>query len=502
MDNLMTESPLWLDIREILQTADSALSFTYKATLHTDQGDVPLLKVKELDIYRDYENSIGDHINLVADIPLGVYMFRIFPHRANMEISVHRERNLNWRESAENSETVIERYKVVFNPDNNPPGIRIGVMHLQQHTLDISEIVTINLQLLDRALEPLRMKTVPSMVFRDAEMEEILHTVVSEEFSKIDLDGDRAIERLDIVQPDNEEEREALVIPDGGLLMNFPTYLQEQAGGLYFDGVGTYLQRYKDHRTLFIYPNMNFDRFDEVEDKLLVFYAPDGRLNGEERTSRVNGGVVEIVSTESQIQTDDAENSLVSQGAGFRAANQNAFMGKPVEITEDGVVADRTKLVHEISLVETSDKLNFSPMLPAKSTANLYRDISRVKSRMSGREQFIWVNADYDLIYPGMPARILRAVGEDIMESEGLVVSVEAFVALNGPITSKTYTNKTVVTVAYPSGLSSNELPEIPDPDVNFLDLSPGSNPLADVIQAVVEDEEDLPEIPFPDYNW
>lgn len=504
-DDGLSSSPLWLDIRDIVEYSDSPVSFRYYAVIHTPKEDIPLLKIREMDIYRDYEGSIGDHINLVAEIPLGVYVKRLFPHRNNLEISVNKIRNRTWAEYGEGVENTMERYKVLFNPEANPPGIRMGVMHLEEHTLDISELLTINLQLLDRALEPLRIKTVPSMIFRDVTAEEVLHSVISDEFGNIEIDGDNAIDRLDIVEIDNQEPKEALVIPDGGLLVNFPTYMQEMGGGLYMDGVGTYLQRYNDKRTLFIYPNLKMDRFSEVESKMIVYFVPDGRLTGNERTSRMNGNTLEIVSTESQLYKDDAENKLTDQGSGFRAANQNAFMSKPVELTEDGPNADRTKLTHEVSLTNKDDGVNFSPMLPSMSTANLYRDISKVKSRMVVREQFIWINADYDKVYPGMPVRVVKSLGKDVHTTDGIVISLEAFVALKGAITSNVYNNKTVVTVATETELSDDQLAEIPDPDVNYRDISPDSFPLMDIFSNPSDDKDardDLPSIPLPDYGW
>lgn len=442
------KSPLWADIRDILRDGSKPVRFDYKGMIHTEKEDIPVLKIITIDILRDYLNQVGDHIQVGLKLGLGDYMVRVYPYRTNLEMTIKRyDLDDNSTEKRKNTNIVTERYKVIFLPDDNfvPSGTEMELYDTE--TLNRSDIVNVKLQLLDRALEPLRVTTT-SGVYRDVTQEQLITSVMVAESENVLVDGKVCIDGIDIVPPDNTAVMNHVVIPTGTHLSALPSYLQDKQGGIYTGGVGTYLQKFNNNKLWFIYPLFNLTRFDDAIDRAIVYAVPQNRFPELDRTYKKDGSLLSILATSTKQYSDSADTEYMNTGSGFRAANANTFMKKPVQITEDGPKGARANVNHEVVLKERKDGLNYAPQSSEGPTSNVYKQYAKLLCKESGKLTFVWENAQYDLLLPGMCMKYIFLDKNKPVEIKGVLLHTHIFISLQGTgITGNTYKNKCSLTL-------------------------------------------------------
>lgn len=455
--------PIWEDIKDIFQSGPKDVKYELRGMIHTDKEDIPVFKIISLDIFRDYVNHIGDRILIEFKMPLGEYMARLYPYRRHLEFSLKR---IILTEGAagkkEDSEILVERYKAVFPTKENPNMGGAEVDIIDTESLNKIDVIDVKLDLLDRSIEVLRTKTTHG-VFRAVTPRQVMHGVIGGEANKIQIDGKPAIDAMDIAEPNNTELSKQIVIKSGVHITNLPTYLQEHMGGVYNAGIGTYIQRYKKKKTCFIYPLFNIKRFDEDVVAKVEFYSlPSDRLQGIDRTFKVEGQIVKILANSARKYQDSADTDYMNNGVGFKMSDANAYMKKPVKITEEGPVGKRVNLNYEVGIEERQDGLNHAPMSDMPVSGNPYNEYSKVLARNVARIDLTWENADPDLIYPGMPCKYIFMMKDKKVELKGIISGIHILMSLQGKnFNSNTYKNVCALMLLVEK---HHEVPELPKP--------------------------------------
>ncbi len=439
------KSPLWLDIQPILKNTKVSLSYDCRGMIHTEFEDLAVIKITAIDTVRDYMKSIGDYIHLECTIGLGDYIAKIYPYRHNLECSI-KIITLDASTSKEPlTDTLIYRYKAIFLADQNPPVSASELQRFSLESLNKSDIMTLKLQLMDRALEPLRIKSV-SGVYRHTSQKTLLHTLLSGESNKILVDGKPSIDGVDIIEPDNAKVNKHVMIKDGTLITELPSYIHEQMGGLYTSGVGNYLQVYNGKKLWFVYPLFDPRRFTQFASRCIFYSVPEERFPELDRTYQVDGSIIKIVSNSAKQYKDSAETELMNKGSGFRMADANAFMKKPAKV-DDGVKANRAQLNHEVIATSRADGLNYAPVSNTISS-NPFLEYAKVIMRDVGRIDITWQYANPNLLYPGMPCKYCYLEDGQVRELIGQIAHVHSLLQLQGQgLQSKTYMQQCVVTL-------------------------------------------------------
>lgn len=441
------KSPIWADIKDIFESEAKPVKFEYRAMVHTEKEDIPVFKILSLDCVRDYANNIGDIVKTEFVVPLGDYITRIYPYRTNLEFTIKRiTLTEETNKKLPNSKITIERYKAVFLVDENPIYTGSEYEHMDYESLNTMNIVNVKFQLLDRSLEPLRIKTV-SGVYRQVTQKTLLHALLAGESMKIKVDGRTAIDGVDIVDPDNNEVKKHVILPSGTLLTAFPTYLQENMGGVYSAGIGNYIQAYNEKKMWFVYPLFRPGRFLNSKDDRAVFYAiTSGKYNGTERTYFKDGSILKVATTGERKYKDSADIDYINSGSGFRMADPRSYLKKPVILTPDGPKPARGSLNTEVAAEPRKDGLNYAPRVQA--SANPFKEYSRVNARNMARIDFIWENADPGLLYPGMPCKYIFLEDGKVVELQGTVVFAHATTQLQGQgMSGKIYCTNCAITI-------------------------------------------------------
>lgn len=444
----LEKTPIWAAVRKIFSETQKPVRFAYSAKIHTATEDFDVMKIITIDIVRDYVNKIGDVVMIEFVMPLGDYVKRFYPNRTNMELTIFRKQLEEIGEIfKKNTPKESERFKVVFLPNENPQIKGSDLEAYNQETLDHLDVVTVKLQLLNRSLEPLRIKTTGGN-FTNKTNEEVIRGLLVGESLKVLVDGKPAVDGLDMIKADNQEVQRHTVIPQGTSITSIPSFCQEKMNGVYSTGIGTYLQSHQGKRYWFVYPLYNTKRFNENVKKAIFYVVPSNRFPGVERSYRESGDTVFITITTQKAYQDNAETEQMNQGSGFRMADARAFLKKPIAITEDGPTGVRNKLNFEVAFKQRADNLNFAPLAKRRISSNPFPEFSQIAQRNGGRVDMTWMNSNPSLIYPGMPCKYIYMEGNTMVQKEGVILFCHTVVQLQGQgILAKAHTTTSQLTL-------------------------------------------------------
>lgn len=419
-------SPLSEDILDIIRAEKQAVVVDYKGTLHTAKEDLEIWDLESYELVRDYFTQVADSGKVRFKIGLGDYQARIFPNRGNLEFTLRKTLlNQEGSQKQRNSATEIVRYKAIFNPKDNPVTTAGDVDSIDPVSLNTTGMATVTLELLDRAMEPLRIVTVNG-VYRQVTPEKLIRNLLGATSQKVRVDGKPAIAGIDFIPPDNGELMPSVVIPDGVHLTALPTYIHEKICGVYSRGIGTYLQTYNNQRTWFVYPLYDPERMDKPGKRVVFYLAPQDRYPELDRSYEVKGDLLRVVITGGRTIQEKTDLDQMNEGAGYRMPDARAFMGKPVELTPKGPKGNRTRLMHEVVIAKREDGLNYAPMVRGGPSSNPYTEQSRVSQQALGQFDVVWENANPDLLFPGMPCKCLYLSQGEVVTIKGTVAFVHA----------------------------------------------------------------------------
>lgn len=437
---------IWADIRRVFNSGPKNTKYQIEAILHTEKDDIKVLLIKNIDEVRDYGKNIGSEIFIEFELLLGTYVKKVYPYRPNLELT------LKFRALSEtgdgflsNSKITTERYKAIFleNENLNIKGSEYD--NISSDELDILTSATVKLQLLNRALEPFRIKMTGG-TFTNVNQRELIHGIVGGESQKIVVDGVKSIHAIDIVKPDNQDKATTIIIPQLTAVVNLPTLLQERYGGVYSSGLGNFLQKYDNRTSFFVYPLYDTKRFEENVRKAIFYNLPRDRFLAVERTYRRDGDITHILVSGGKSFKDEGEASMMNDGVGFRMSNAIDFMKKPVEMTLAGPKAVRKKFNTEVTNEKRKDGLNYAPVSGNAISANNFAQYSRIAERLGGRIDVTWENADPSQFYPGMPCKYIYVENNRSVEVKGIVLYVHVYYQMLGRgLDNKTYSCTCIV---------------------------------------------------------
>ena len=224
-------------------------SFRFACEVHCASKNLTytdMVYVKDLAVFRDYEDNFADVIEVSLMVPLGTFLYEVYDSLENLEITL-KELTQFYQAAKAKTDTQpfvkTTRYKAIYLKDKNTaiPNTR----SMSKDDLNQRLPVAVVFQLIEKPAEALRIKTTGgsfSCGVTGVTPEQFLRTTFSQESNKILIDNQPPIDVFDIVKFDNTQPIKQLVIPSYTRLIELPDYLQEKLGGIYNDGLSCYVQ--------------------------------------------------------------------------------------------------------------------------------------------------------------------------------------------------------------------------------------------------------------------
>lgn len=443
-------SPLINEINQVIEDGPKNVFFRWEAEFKikdTFTGELPLtekdqktatqeeleekiykpLKVLSLDTERDYEKNYGDYLKLRVFVPYGTWVKVLFVAREHLYCTIKKTPLLeSTLQVNEDEEIVTVMYDCIaqIREDLQVEVSRFAM--IDKFFLDTSAPpVEVEFELLDRGLELVRKITLGG-IFRKQTPQDLINGVLAKYTQDLEIDEGPAVEKITLIKPDNEEKREHYLFPHGTKLLDLPNYVQGRTGGVFTAGLNTYFQS----NQIYVYPVANLDRFDEEEQTLTVIKVPENRYAEMERTYKLDDKRLTVLANSESKFTDFNKASLLKDGNGVRFADARKFMNKITEVKDNKSVIKRKETNHEY-LSDQLDDLNTVYMSASRIHSNPYKEFSKQAKRSGGLFVFTWGKADIELLYPGMPVKVLYSDQENIKELKGVLLKVHCMVQSN-----------------------------------------------------------------------
>jgi len=419
------QSSLMREVRAIM-AAPNPVHFNWSIRIHVGKLTYEPLKLLSIDFTQDYESKYADEIILTAMIPAGMYGIDIYPFKDQLEITLMRKPIFEV-DTSNNAEVYIEteRYSATLIDIGNPVISGNSKFTPTRESLNLSGILEVSFQLVNKAVEQLRLITVGG-IYRNVLAGDVIKAIMTNETKKIKVDGARLPIGVDMVPGYNDKLRDHVLIPQGTRLVDLPDYVHRNCGGIYPTGLGYYIQN--DH--WYIYPCYDTVRIAKATNVLTIINVPPHMFPSIERTYRKDGKSIVILATGDVRFEDNSEARQLNDGNGVRFSDANKFMSDFGVTVENKTSVSRGGNNTEIVATNRTNSINNVPMSALPINANPFLEYSKLAVRSGGTISLVWENSLPSLIVPGAMVRIMYLTDTGIKTIEGIILKCHHFVAM------------------------------------------------------------------------
>jgi hypothetical protein len=427
----LKDSPLWQEIKSIaFEQKGLPPIFSWKAEFLANKKKIKPFKVVSMEIFRDFRGAYGDEIILEVMIPAGDFVYDIYPYREDLLVNLTKqgaERSTDAATAAPDIEAQELRCTLMDDYSVTVEGMR-NVAHSKE-ALNTLDILTIKIQLLDKALERIRLHDCGGL-FRDTKVSDVLNYILTSISNELDLDETNVIKGVEMVDSPNQDTYKHIVIPHGTKFPDVPVFLHKKVGGLYPTGMGLYL--FKQH--WYVYPLYDLTRFDQTTKTLTLINVPTNQLPHVERTFRTTANQVIALVTGDVKHTDRTESAMLNQGNGVRYLDARRVVDGFADTTngENKASVMRAENNNEFVTEKRDSGLNNVMTSKAGITSNKFAEMSKLAGRSGAQLQCLWQNSDMSLIYPGMPVKYMYIKDDRIHELKGVVLGAQHYIQTHG----------------------------------------------------------------------
>lgn len=370
---------------------------------------VKTLDVLGIHLIRDFVRNYTDELSVETILPLGDWVYDIYPNRANLyatlyRIPIHPKTSKDLPDAPIASQT----FKVVLNKPVD-------------YTIEIGDSLPPNKTAMNKDRQHrFRLQLMDEVVF-DCSGWEYSGTVFNQDKDDLLVSAmslSPLVKGVSVLPPTASRNIKNLVIPAGISLTEFPGWLQAKGGGVYNAGIGWYMQR----GYWWLYPLYDTSRFSKPDSNTLtIINLPQTKMPQVETTYTVVEGEIFILTTSEIRFNDQTDSRQLSGGTGVRFAKQNLLASDPLEET---VKLNRRRDLSEVSYQGREDKnyAKFSSDLQKENTAV---ELSKLAEQRGIFAQLVWTNSTLNILDPGMPVRLLYDDGGVIVKLEGTLLGVE-----------------------------------------------------------------------------
>ena len=424
----LMKTPLGDEVMRIVNSKQGSPNTYVDAVIHTKFGDVPVLRVLNHDIMRDYTTQYSDEITLVAVVPAGQMAYRVTPSRNELEITVSGAPIAQHGGNEGMSKKVgAQRFRAVLKVSNDATLEASSRELLSETTMDIQNIDVVEFQLFSKAMEQFAMRSCGG-IYRKTAVADLIRSLLLQETAVVEVEDEYKPRGIDMVDPVDAAIRDHIVIPHGTMVYDAPGYIHKHCGGIYSAGLSYYYQ--DDY--WYVYPTFDYKRFEEAARQLVIIQVPENKLPSLDYTYMVEGSVVNIVVTGGLSLDDTSDVNKRSSGNGVRFADASKFFEGGVEVKDNKALMSRGKQNNEFVSSAQKSGLNNVMVSPERISANTMFQASQLASKEGVRIQLAWQNADPSLIRPGMQAKIYYYKDGQVRQLSAIVIGVQVAVGYEG----------------------------------------------------------------------
>lgn len=424
----LMQTPLGDEVNRIIDSQQGNPHVFLDAVIHTLFGDVPVLKVLNLDLLREYTEQYSDEISLVVLVPQGQAAYRVLPSRNQLEITLTGAAMAQHGElESEKQGYGLERFRAVLKKANDPTLEANARDLLQEDTMDLQDFSVLEIQLFSKAMEQFSMRSCGG-IYRRTAVGDLVKTLLLQQSARINVEDAYKPLGVDMVDPVDTKIREHIIIPHGTKVYDIPGYIHKHCGGIYSAGLSYYYQ--DDY--WYIYPTYDYKKFEEAARQLVILQVPTTKLPNLDYTYMVEGSVTSIIATGELMLNDVSDLRKRSTGNGIRFADASRIFEEGVEVVGNKAVVSRGKLNNEFISSQQKSEFNNVVLSDEVITANTMYEASKLASKEGVHIQLVWQSSDPSLILPGMKTKIYYYKNGQVNQLNAIVIGSHTMTSYEG----------------------------------------------------------------------
>lgn len=433
------------EIKAIFEGNPRPVNHTWKCTFFAGDDSIVPFKILSIDNDGDYVDGYGDIVMLEVLMSDDDFNNLVVKNKDVLTVELIKY-PVKERESVSPEDKIVSRvYKAM--PKDGTNDFITASYHDVRHepTENIGSIEKRVFQLLEGSVEKLRTITVGG-VFKNNVPADVVNYLLTDVCSKLNSSLKYPIKGVDMVEADNKKTNEHVVIPHGTSVIDLASLVQQDWGGIYSTGIGSYI---KDSMW-YIWPQYNTNRYSKQQSGLRIYNLPENYYPGVERTYRENGKEVILLSTGQSVFMDNSFNEKMEYGNGVRFTSASSIMDGfgTVDNTKDNKLSVQRHVNNsEFKAVLWKDT-DFIPFSKTRITDNPFFEHSKISRREGSFVQITWENSNSDLLYPGMPVSFHYLENEKVMSLTGVLIKSHSYVEnLSDSSVNFNYVENTMLTI-------------------------------------------------------
>lgn len=419
---VIEETLLWDEVKRIMNDPEQPVYHMWSATIHCGDVDVVPIRVMAYENSRDYGRSFGDAILIEVAVGAGQYNSTIFKSKDNLTVTVSKTPTGTMDSSVTPPDDIeIKTYRGILLETTSEIVTPTREFNDDAGAMDVAGILKIRIQLLDFALEQLLSKSI-SFAAKNSKPGGCVRYILTKLSKEIDVKEEYAIQGVNMTDYDNTEER-LVILKTGTMLLDAPTIIHEQHGGVYSAGFAFYLQ----NGFWYVWPRFDVTKFKAGRPTLTIIAIPENKLPSVEKTYRMVGNNIFVILTGGLRYTDPSESLKYNKGNGTRFVDSRSVMDE-AEVEDNKLMLDPSITTTEYVGEERATGLNNVRVGASRITSNSFVEAGLITERQGSYIQGIWQNSDHSLLTPGMPVKYLYLKGNEVQQALGVLDAVQAYV--------------------------------------------------------------------------
>ena len=392
------------ELKEIVEE-DIIRHTNYEGIIHLKEEDIDVVHFKNIDVERNYVRNYCSIIHVSLIMNSKDILIKIHEEEDNLEFTL-----------LENEKDPV-RYKAIL--DNNVDTMEPNRMKKTSEAPDV-ELGEINLQLVELPVEPLSLLSIGG-IFTSPNRTVFLKDVIEKISATLKIKGKKPIDEVNIDSLNNESPMNQVVIPTNIPLLSLPSFINEEGGGMYVGGVGSFIQRYQDKLQWFIYPPYDNTRYQTAKNKLIIYTLDQDYPNlWTNSYDDEEEGKLKIVASITPANMDNKRSDVKNRTYGTEVINSDKIFKEPVKATDSSIIfSDEThiKQVHKVR----NDNLDIINRKHIRITSN-DSTVSREALINSGhRFDVLWHHSDFTLLRPNMKTLLFIEGLDGLWKHEGVL---------------------------------------------------------------------------------
>jgi hypothetical protein len=160
-----------------------------------------------------------------------------------------------------------------------------------------------------------------------------------------------------------------------------------------------------------------------------------------ERTYRILGTDVAIITTTSTDFRADTNRSQIQEGIGVRFTNGDTVMDGFGEVKGNKIKLKRKENNSEFKSEDRKVHLDYAPISESRITSNPFVQYSDMLMKIGGIMTVLWENSKPNIIKPGMPCRVVYFDDNKVKEATGITLGVNHVIQKVGDFNMKKHTS-------------------------------------------------------------